>query len=323
MCGQNNIEATEESEPKQVILGGNTIGISMYFEGVLVVGFSDIVSNGKNISPAKASGIKKGDIIYLVNGKKISKSDEFSKLVEQSEGKNLNLGIKRENKILTKKVTPVFYDDAYKYKIGAWVRDSIAGIGTITYIEPETLKFAALGHKVEDTETGIMPSGNSGDIRFCENMYVIRGKEGSPGGLQGDFLNVKSGIINKNSKSGLFGTLLKKSEGETVFTSTSDEVKEGNAFIYADVLGEGVQKYTVLIEKILNKNYEENKNMIIKVTDPKLLSITGGIVQGMSGSPLVQNGKLIGAVTHVFVNDPTRGYGIFIENMLTEAEKNK
>ena len=312
-----------EAAVKKVTIGGNSIGIRLYLDGLLVVGESDILSGGKKICPGKIAGIEKGDRIVKLNGENIENVEVFCRKVEESGGKEIKLEIARGDKFYEKVVKPVFYDDAGKYKIGLWVRDSAAGIGTITYVT-ENGSFAALGHGISDIDTRELICLKDGDVLGSRINSVLKGAAGSPGDLRGTFDMSFSGQVLQNTPKGIFGTLLKSPlSGEEAEVALAKEVKAGKAVIYTNVEGQKVEQFDIEIERVYPFIISGEKNMVIKITDPRLIEKTGGIVQGMSGSPIVQNGKLVGAVTHVFVNDPTRGYGIFIENMLAEAEKIK
>ena len=316
-------QSTEKSEAaaKKVMIGGNSIGLRLYLDGLLVVGKSDILSGGKKVCPGKNAGIEKGDRIVKINGEKIENVEDFCKKVEESDGQEIALLIVRGDSFYEKKVKPVYYDDAGKYKIGLWVRDSTAGIGTITYVT-ENGNFAALGHGISDIDTRELICVKEGDVLGSRINSVLKGSAGAPGDLRGTFDMNFSGRVLKNTPQGIFGTLSKNSlSGDEVCVASPKEVKTGKAIIYTNVEGQKVEKFDIEIERIFPFTLSGEKSMVIKITDPRLIEKTGGIVQGMSGSPIVQNGKLIGAVTHVFVNDPTRGYGIFVENMLAETEK--
>ena len=309
-----------------VIPSGKTYGVKMYTDGLLVVSVSSVTGKDFNVYyPAKDAGICEGDRILSVDGIKLNTNEELAKYVNEKKEK-IRLEIAREDEIITTDITPVMSNDNDSYKIGIWVRDSTAGIGTMTYYNPEDGSFGALGHAITDTDTGDILTVSKGSLIDCSILSIKKGKSGTPGELTGGFSGGSVATIIENNDFGIYGFLIndkKIPDNEPVEIATRFQVKQGDAYILSDVDGEGVRKYSVEIVKISQSAALDNKGIIIKVTDPELLEKTGGIVQGLSGSPLVQNGKLIGAVTHVFVNDPTRGYGIFIENMLAEAEKIK
>ncbi|MBR5219281.1 MAG: SpoIVB peptidase [Clostridia bacterium] len=309
--------------PDKVIPGGNTMGVKLYTDGLLVVGFSEILSFGKYCSPGKNCGIFKGDIITAADGQKLKDSDALAEYIQSTKGQPITLNILRQGQELTKNVTPVYYNDAGLYKLGIWVRESAAGIGTVTFINPESGAFGALGHGVSDSDTGTMLRIKDGCVTDCSISSITRGERGYPGELQGAFSGEDRGSISKNLPSGIYGRIYSPPQAKAVPVAHHSEVRQGKVLIYSDAPTGTVTAYTAEIQRIIKSNIKNSKGLVIKITDPRLIDKTGGIVQGMSGSPIIQNGRIVGAVTHVFVNDPTRGYGIFIENMLAEAEKIK
>ncbi len=314
------------SPKKYIVPSGDTIGIKLYTKGLLVVGVSDFVGNdGKAHAPAKEAGIKEGDRIIKVNGVEVKTSEDFSKIVKEAQYP-VSMTIQRQEQEIEVMVNPGFAKEDNSIKVGIWVRDSTAGIGTLTFYDPTTSSFAALGHAICDSDTGEIMTVRKGSIITCDVASVTKGTSGEPGELVGSFSGTNLGEIQTNSELGVYGTLDNYSEiefSEALEAATRFQIKEGQASILADVDGKGVKEYSAEIVKLSKSARVDNKGMVIKITDEELIEKTGGIVQGMSGSPIIQNGKLVGAVTHVFVNDPTRGYGIFIENMLSEAEKIK
>lgn len=314
-------EGDAEELTNEVILGGMTVGIKMQMDGLLVVGFSEIPSNGNFYSPGKNAGLKAGDIITEINGNPIADSNQLAVFVEECANKSFSITYLRNEKENKTDVTPVYYNDAGEYKIGVWVKDSVAGIGTLTFINPDTKQFAALGHGVSDSDTGVLVNIDDGSISGCSVSSVIKGERGYPGEIKGVFSGEDIGNINMNVTSGIYGEIKSLPDDcKKVITAQKDEVQEGDAVICSNVLDGTFREFSAVIERVRKQDGNDTKGLIIKVTDKELLAKTGGIVQGMSGSPIVQNGKLVGAVTHVFVNDPTRGYGIFIENMLSETK---
>jgi len=255
-------------------------------------------------------------------GEKVKNSEHFSSLINEKGAGGIELEIMRDNQPHTLKLTPVLTGDGYK--IGAWVRDSSAGIGTLTFVKPDTKVFASLGHGISDTDTSLLLDVGQGSITDCKIVSVKRGQKGTPGELRGIFEGNDTGVISQNSSIGVYGVYddVKALDKTPRKIASRFETREGKATIICTVDTNGPTEYDIEIEKVMT-NSTDAKGMIVKVTDERLLEKTGGIVQGMSGSPILQNGKIVGAVTHVFVNDPTRGYGIFIENMLSEAEKIK
>jgi len=308
---------------RELIVCGNTVGIKLYIKGILVVGVSGVITpEGREIIPVKGSGIEPGDFIVEVNNKKIEKISDLSKIVEESGSSEVELKYLHENRILTSRVAPAQCIEDGKYRLGLWVRDSTAGIGTLTYIEAETGKFGALGHGITDIDTGIMMPVRIGELLKSSVQGIRKGKQGNPGELQGDFLESPEviGDIFWNTAFGVFGQikkeLINELPGEKYPVGTRSVVKEGPAIILSNINGEHVEAFSIEIQKVAKKNLSGPKSMVLKITDSRLLSETGGIIQGMSGSPIIQDGRIVGAVTHVLVNDPSRGYGIFIETML-------
>ncbi len=301
---------------------GHTTGIKMHADGIVVLGTSDIETSTGTINPANTAGICEGDIITKINGEKICESHDFHDKIVNSKASEITLTVLREGKEQDIKVTPAQNKSGEK-KIGIWIRDSMAGIGTITFYDPESKTFGALGHGICDTQSNVLIPLKEGSVMESTVIDVKRGEVGTPGELEGEYNSKEDyGVIFSNTNSGIFGTVLNNLD---IFNSKefpvakSSEIKEGPAVILSNIEGDNVSEYSIEILKIYPDSEKDTKNMLIKITDKNLISKTGGIVQGMSGSPIIQNGKLIGAVTHVLVNDPCRGYGIFIENMLEKA----
>lgn len=325
---QNNIAVKTNSSVKKVIPCGQPFGIKMLTEGIMVVRLSDI--NGKdNSCPAKEAGIHVGDIIISVGGKKITSNEDLSKVISASEGNAVEVVLKRSasenenspDKELTLKLTPEYCNNEKCYKTGMWVRDSSAGIGTITFYNPLTGSFGGLGHPVCDSDTGELLPLLSGEICNVSITGYKKGSDGSPGELHGRFLSGNQlGILSQNTNSGVFGTIDESpSKNEEIEIADNNEIKTGKAEILTTIKGSQPKKYSINIEQI-NPDDPDLKNLVIRVTDKTLLEETGGILQGMSGSPIIQNGKLIGAVTHVFVNNSSMGYGIFADTMYSQSQ---
>ena len=303
-------------ETPVLVPGGDPFGIKLLMDGVMVIDTGEIRSQDGMISPADDCGIKKGDIILTIDGEEVSSNSDIQNAVADSGGDSMKVKLIRDGEEIMTSLTPAFSLSDSCYKAGMWVRDSTAGVGTGRVSEPETGRLGGLGHPVCDADTGeIVPisSGEAVDVRI---NGVIPGTSGAPGELRGTFISDNSsGVIYFNNKFGVYGEMLKDiSSSGAIPMGLKQEVKTGFAEIYTTIDENGPKKYEISIEKINQKN-TDTKNMIIRVTDEELLSKTGGIVQGMSGSPIIQDGKLIGAVTHVFVSDPTMGYAIFCENM--------
>ena len=320
----DKISDTAQKQKYYVVPSGETYGVKMYTDGLIVTDISYVVSpDNKEYSPAKQAGIKKGDIIYRVNGEKITTNESLSRIISDCVGE-LTFDILRDEKELSVNITPVISNDNNTKKIGIWVRDSTAGIGTMTYYDPQTLKYGALGHAITDTDTGKNLIVSKGSLSECSILSLKKGQVGSPGEMSGNFFGGPIADISDNNDFGIFGTLKRAkntTEDKSVEVATRFEVKEGPATILCDIDKTGVKSYDIEIIKISKSAALNNKGIIFSVTDKELIAKTGGIVQGMSGSPILQNGKIVGAVTHVFVNDPTRGYAIFIENMIDESNR--
>ncbi len=304
-----------------VVPCGDIVGIKLDAKGIMVVStdhFAD--EKGKQYSPALKSGIKPGDIITKVNGKDVSTGEELSSIVSGSKNA-LILTLLRNGEEKEIKITP-YYDDSIKSsKLGLWVRDSCAGIGTLTFYNPETKEYAALGHPLSDGDTGVMYEAAGGKLTEASVISVSKGKRGVPGELCGIFAPDSTpvlGNIEKNSFHGINGKLFRNNSmaKKEYPIAPRSSIICGKASIISCIEGKETKSYEIEILKICSGSENSSKDMLIKVTDKELIEKTGGIVQGMSGSPIIQQGKLVGAVTHVLVNDPTRGYGIFIDKML-------
>ncbi len=305
-------------ENKKLVPLGIPFGVKLYTDGVIVVDITDFVCNGKVSNPAFDAGIREGDIILSYNGVKIKSNEQLMAQVNKYDGNAQEVLVRRNNLEFTVNITPLRSDADSNYRIGLWVRDSTAGIGMLTFYDETKGTLAGLGHSVSDSDTGLIMPVATGELVFANIKGVIKGKSGAPGELVGSFIEEETiGILTENTGSGLDAICVtdKFKDMKAFPIALKKEIKKGKAYILSCVDGTTPQKYKVEIEKV-NNNLSETKNMIIKITDKDLLSKTGGIVRGMSGSPIIQDGKLIGAVTHVLVDDPTRGYGIFIENML-------
>lgn len=297
---------------------GHTVGIKLFSRGVLVVKLAD------GDTPAKACGLAAGDVIVQCGGDAITSTEQFQTLLQSTAGGAAELQVRRGGQLLDLSVTADDSDGDGKYAIGAWIRDSMAGIGTMTFYDPESNTFGALGHGITDVDTAALMPFSSGSILPSTVKMVKRGETGAAGELKGDFdLSCDTGDLYANTSAGVFGTLsdqeLIEKLGENALpVAENHEVTTGKATILANVSGDEVKEYEIEITKILDADASA-RNLLLTVTDPELLEATGGIVQGMSGAPILQNGKLVGAVTHVLLSDPTRGYGILIKNMLESA----
>ncbi len=307
---------------RTVIPCGTPFGIKMFTDGVVVVGLTDVENSGGMINPAKKAGIQVGDVITDINGRAIVTNEEIAEIISKSNGAALTITYKRDGKVYSATLNPVKAKGDNRYKAGIWVRDSSAGIGTITFYDPTSGLFGGLGHPVCDVDTGEILPLMSGEVVNVTITGVTKGIPGLPGELKGSFnSNGAEGSLIVNTQAGLYGMLNQSPSKHTAMpVALKQQVKEGRATILSTIDGMEPREYEIMIEKVDMGDTNPTKNLIIRITDPKLLNVTGGIVQGMSGSPILQDGMLVGAVTHVFVNDPARGYGIFAENMLNQAE---
>lgn len=308
--------AETEGGARCLVPVGHTVGVKLFADGVLVVGLSD------GDTPAKESGLREGDIVLAFNGTEIDSTEHLQRLLDENGEALSTMSVRRGAKTLTLPITPEETEDG-GCRLGAWVRDSMAGIGTMTFYDPTSGVFGALGHGVTDVDTGRLIPLERGSIMDATVKAVRRGQSGSPGELRGDFdLTRDSGSLYANTDCGLFGTVEGESNAVTqrqaIPVAAREDVTTGAASILANCGGDEVREYAVEIERVYAGS-SPTRNLLVRVTDPELIARTGGIVQGMSGSPILQNGALVGAVTHVLVGDPTRGYGIFIGNMLDAA----
>lgn len=315
----------------RLVPGGQSIGVLLHAEGVMIVGQSIVQDlKGNKFNPAREAGVQTGDVILKINGKPVNSDEQVAKIVNETgrKGSELNLLIKRKGEVFNKKVKPILCNETRRYRIGLYIRDSAAGVGTLTFYDPVTHKYGALGHIITDTDTNQPIDVGDGKIVRSSIQGIQAGKKGLPGEKIGMFIDDRdfAGNIEENTKLGIYGKINKVPAG---FTTTAlpialaDQIKPGPAKILTVLEGEKVEEFSIEIKRIMPQNQPDSKGLIIEITDPRLLKRTGGIIQGMSGSPIIQNGKIAGAVTHVFINDPTRGYGCLIEWMLMEANNSK
>lgn len=282
--------------------------------------------DNKKYKPYENSGIEEGDRIIKINNTQIDSTDELIETVNMSNGKELKVEYVHEQETKECSITPVKQSDN-EYKLGLWVRDSAAGVGTVTFYEPSTKTFGALGHGISDIDTGELIDIASGEFVTTRILNITKGESGTPGKIQGTIENQENiGLISKNTRFGIYGTVnnlssLNIDTSKEMEVASRDEIKEGKAAILCSLDNESPQEYEIEIEKIFKNNNYDNKSMQIKVTDKRLLEKTGGIIQGMSGSPIIQNGKFIGAVTHVLVDEPEEGYGVFADIMLKQSKQ--
>lgn len=297
---------------------GRTLGVTMDTKGLLVLGTGFVDGENNEVYEPSKGVLETGDLILRANGRILENKEAFLETVENSGGQTLRLTLRRGGTEKEVEITPAFSAAEQAYKLGVWIRDSIQGIGTVTFYDPSDGSFGALGHGVYDVDTGGLMVIREGSLTDVTLSDVVKGQKGEPGELTGSVeMDRKLGKIRKNTEVGIYG-----SAGSGVFggqalpIATADEIERGEAVILSDLEGSGVQEYSIEITGVDRSGDWKHRDMTLRVTDPRLLEKTGGIVQGMSGSPIVQNGRLVGAVTHVFSKDPTKGYGIFIENMM-------
>lgn len=311
----------------KVIPLGNIAGVKLYTNGVLVVGMSEIEGkDNQRYKPYVNTGIEEGDTIIKVNNKEINSTDDLIETVNQSEGNKIKINYIHEKETKECSITPVETINK-EYKIGLWVRDSAAGVGTITFYEPSNKTFGALGHGITDIDTNELINIASGEFITTKILNITKGEVGTPGKIQGTIDNQTNiGTISKNTKFGIYGKVdnlssINIDKSKEMDVALRDEIKQGKATILCSLDNQTPQEYEIEIEKIFKDNNYDNKSMQIKVTDERLLNKTGGIIQGMSGSPIIQNGKFVGAITHVLVNNPQEGYGVFADIMLKKASE--
>ncbi len=300
---------------------GVPVGIYLKSNGVMVIGTGQIVSEAGNVVEPSYGILKSGDYIEKVNGEEMTDKNDLISAVNACNGHEVRLEVRREGELMKIDLNPVRSEDG-SYKLGAWVRDDTQGIGTMTYVDLNG-SFGALGHGISDSDTGQLVDIEGGELYETQILGIEKGESGKPGVMSGVIYYGKGtrlGEVTSNTNEGIFGTVnerfLRAVSADAVPVGYRQDVHKGQAYIRSDVSGE-IKDYEIEIQKVDQSNLQKSKGMVIRVTDPELLALTGGIIQGMSGSPILQDGKLIGAVTHVFIQDSTRGYGIFVENMLS------
>ena len=311
------------SEEKRLIPGGQALGVALRTDGVLIVGLSE---TAEGICPARECGLRAGDVIRSVEGAAVTTAEELTALVAAAGARPLTIAFERDGQRRTTTLTPHPDASTGAIRMGAWVRDSTAGVGTLSFYDPDTGRYAALGHAVTDGDTGAVLTVSEGQVLRANVVAVQKGASGAPGELKGSFLREKEtlGDIRRNTILGVYGAMdapvTNPLYPDGLPVGLRDAVHVGPASILSTVDGGGVAEYAVEIVRVNPQSGPAPKSMVIRVTDPRLLAKTGGIVQGMSGSPILQDGRIVGAVTHVFVSDPTQGYGLYIDWMLGEAE---
>ena len=308
-----------------VVPMGNAIGIRLYSEGVLVIGSTLVEGvDGNTYEPCKSSGIRSGDILLKINDIDIENISNLIKLVNDSNGEEIKITYKKGNKIFNDIIIPKKSLDDGLYKLGLWVRDGTTGIGTLTFYIPENKYYGALGHGISDIDSKVLIELGEGSLNEASVLSVVRGVRTIPGEIRGIINSSYTlGSVTKNNEFGIYGKILNENylldNYEAIPIASRMEIKPGKAKILCTIEGSAPKEYEVEIQKIYNLSGKSTKSMIIKVIDQELLAKTGGIVQGMSGSPIIQNGKFIGAITHVFVNDPTKGYAVFADTMIEQV----
>lgn len=308
------------STPRRTVqVCGTPFGIKLFSDGALVVAFSDRYTALGSENPAKAAGLRLGDLIVSAGGREVRSNDDLTTAIQAANGRPLPVVYRRSGAQYTAALVPV-KDDQGDYKAGVWVRDSGAGIGTMSFIDPAHGTFAGLGHSISDADTGADLTLLSGEIVPVTITGCIRGAAGSPGELRGEFSAAPAGTVLANDTAGVYGQYSGSQTGHSMPVANLQEVIPGDAELWTTVQGTTAQPYKVKIERVTMTGNDPNRNLLIRVTDARLLEATGGIVQGMSGSPIVQNGQLAAVLTHVLVNDPTSGYAIFAATMLEKAD---
>jgi len=299
----------------ELVCGGELFGVRLETEGLLVTSLGTVKTDEGEISPGEKAGIRAGDLIRSADGVELKCASDLVKIIAKSDGHEVKLCLDRDGITQTLSLVPAKSADGSGYKAGLWIRDGAAGIGTVTFFDPISGAFAGLGHAVCDSETGVAFPLAKGTVCQAKIEGIAKGEKGAAGEIRGRLEKDSIGTLQKNTLTGVYGSYDTLPSADTLPIGLKGEVQTGKAHIVCTLDETGKKEYEIEIEEIISKD-RDHKNLMIHITDPALLEKTGGIVQGMSGSPIIQNGKLVGAVTHVLVGDPTRGYGIFIENML-------
>lgn len=317
LFGFSNITAISKTKPQSVYLGGEPFGVRFYNNGSVIINLESYYDGNSYICPAKDGGLKINDIIKKADGEIIMTNEDLQSAIQKSADNEIVFTIERNGKELTKIVKP-HKNTAGMYLLGAWVRDSCAGIGTVTYYDTENNSFAALGHGICDKDTSMLLPLGSGEAVRANINGVTKSMCGKAGSLNGYFSDCIIGTLKKNTETGLYGTINDNfpQKAQKIDIAENNEIKTGEAKLFTAVSGDTPQYYTIKIIKISNMSRNNNENFVIRITDKRILNTCGGIVQGMSGSPIIQNGKLAGAVTHVFLNNPKEGYGVTVQNMV-------
>lgn len=317
--------AVEAIAPRRVVVGGHSIGVMLQSRGIMVVGFAPVVDeNGEKVYPARDKGMQIGDLILEVDGQKVNSENDLARLIDEHRDQEMVLTVQRREEIFEVPVAGFYCPETHRYRIGLYVRDGVVGVGTLTFWDPQTHEYAALGHIIIDADTRQGIKVMSGKVVSASIQTIKPAAPGRPGEKIGvfDSEGQLNGNITKNTPFGIFGRIDQEITNPlqpyTVEVGYAHQVKKGKAQIYTVINGNDIEAFDIIIEKVYPER-QNGKGMVIRVTDPRLLNVTGGIVQGMSGSPIIQNNRIVGAVTHVFLNDPQRGYGVFMDNMLSET----
>lgn len=315
-------DAAAQRVGRKVVPLGRAVGMKLFSDGVLVVGLSDLPGAQGGGSPGRSCGLRTGDVITHINGQEVDSIEAVQTILRSEGDRPLTLLAERGGQSLQLAAQAV-PNERGDYQLGVWLRDSMAGIGTLTFYDPDSGVYAALGHGICDVDTAQLMPLESGALMYAEVAEVSPGASGAPGELHGSFDVARElGTLTANTPQGVYGSLLDETlpEHAAVELAAREQVHVGPAEILANVSGDEVRAYAVEITHVYPPAREEDRNLMLRVTDPDLLAQTGGIVQGMSGSPILQDGRLVGAVTHVLVNDPTKGYGILAERMIRAAD---
>ena len=312
---------------KTLIPGGHSVGIRMDVSGVLIVGLEEIKTKEGSVNPGLKAGLQIGDSVLSLDGVTVNSASDVQRILNTTkEGDAVTVKVQRKSQVISLSVNPVKSIDDDQWKLGIWVKEKTAGLGTVTYYDPDTKRIGALGHGITDSTTGQILKVEQGKMMYSRVENVRQGTSGKPGEIQGIFYEADQpmGTLLNNSEYGIFGiaesNLTNPFYQEPLKVGYQSDIKPGKAQILTTIDHNRIERFDIEIEKVHRQSKPDTKGMVIRVTDERLLKKSGGIVQGMSGSPILQNGKIIGAVTHVLVNDPSRGYGIFIEWMLKESK---
>jgi stage IV sporulation protein B len=318
-----SVQVTRPS-PQSVFVSGESFGIKLYTDGVIVVGTRDVEVSGRKCNPAREAGIVKGDIITEINGRKMYDSREVEEIFNDNNGRDYTVTVRRNGLYKTFTLSPVYSASEGCYKVGLWVRDSTAGIGTVTFYNPANQTVAALGHPITDVDTQEIMPILDGEAVKTEVTKIYRSTAGETGSILCDFSNEKIGRLTENKSSGIYGSYTCDITGFKCYeVAPAQDAERGGAQLICTLDGDGPKMYDVEITRISYRENNNDRNMVVRITDEELLKKTGGIIQGMSGSPIIQNGRLVGALTHVIVDNPVKGYAIFAQKMLDESKKIK